>query len=312
MISDITLLADNFNNFRKIMFDEFQLDPVKYVSSPSLTKDCPFKYIQNVKVENIKDVSIFNFVRKTVMGGLSDSINPHVKLDDIKNETIAYNDISSQYPYELSRKLPISDYKFVENFDEMKYGQKKDYGCFLLCDVKTTDKIRNDPLYSQCPMLVSRCKITDKNLSDYQLKQIKEKRQNDNSNYNSQSEKLISNLGNDSNCYLNFEMYQLLQKAGYNITIKKIQEFKHKAIFKKYIEYLYSKKKHYSLLGKKSTEFIFKILMNSFYGSTLTDKTRFRDIRICTTKRKALKFKKITKLYSYEKYKQKFNNFRII
>ena len=26
---------------------------------------------------------------------------------------------------------------------------------FLLCYVKTTDKIKNDPLYSQCPMLVS-------------------------------------------------------------------------------------------------------------------------------------------------------------
>ena len=46
----------------------------------------------------------------------------------------------------------------------------------MLCDVKTTDKIRNTPLYSQCPMLASRCKITDKNLSDYQLKQIKIKR----------------------------------------------------------------------------------------------------------------------------------------
>ena len=32
--------------------------------------------------------------------------------------------------------------------------------------------------------------------------------------------------------------------------------------------------------------------MNSFYGSTLTDKTKFRDIRICTTKRQALKFTK--------------------
>ena len=108
MISDITLLADVFNDFRKTMFDEFQLDCCKYVSAPSLTKDCALKY-SKCKIENIKDVSIFNFVRKTVMGGLSDSTNPHVKLDDIKNETIAYNDISSQYPYELSRKLPISD-----------------------------------------------------------------------------------------------------------------------------------------------------------------------------------------------------------
>ena len=109
------------------------------------------------------------------MGGLSDSINPHVELDDIKNECIVYNDISSQYPNELRKKLPYKDYKFVETFDEMKYGQDKDYGCFMLCDVKTTDKERNDSLFSQCPKLVSRCKITNKNLSEYQLQQIKDK-----------------------------------------------------------------------------------------------------------------------------------------
>ena len=54
----------------------------------------------------------------------------------------------------------------------MKYGQDKDYGCFMLCDVKTTDEIRNDLLFSQCPMLVLRSKITDKNLSKYQLNKI--------------------------------------------------------------------------------------------------------------------------------------------
>ena len=40
--------------------------------------------------------------------------------------------------------------------------------------------------------------------------------------------------------------------------------------------------------------------MNSFYGSTLTDKTRFRDIRICTTKRQALKFTKLPNFHSYK------------
>ena len=234
LTSDITLLADNFNNFRKIIFDQFELDPVKYVSAPSLTKDCTLK-CSKCKIENIKEESIFNFVRKTVMGGLSDSINPYVKLDDIKNECIVYNDISSQYPHELRKKLPYKDYKFVETFDELKYGQDKDYGCFLLCEVKTKEKIRNDHLYSQCPMLVSKCKITNKNLSEYQLNQIKEKRGNKNINYNSQSEKLITNLGNDSNCYINFEMYQMRKKAGYDMVLKKILEFKHKAILKDYI-----------------------------------------------------------------------------
>ena len=154
------------------------------------------------------------------MGGLSDSISPYVKLDN-ENESIVYNDISSQYPHELRKKLPISNYKFIEKFDENKYGQDKDYDCILLCSVKSTDKIRNDLLYSQCPMLVSKCKITDKNLSEYQLNQIKNKRNNENSNYKSQSEKLITNLGNNENTYLNFEMYQMFKKAGYDIEIKK-------------------------------------------------------------------------------------------
>ena len=268
LISDITLLADVFSNFRKMIFDQFELNPVKYVSAPSLTKDCALTY-SKCKIQNIKDVSIFNFVRKTIMGGLSDSINPYIKLDDIKNEMIAYNDISSQYPHELRKKLPYKDHKFVETFNELKYGQNKKHGCFMLCEVKTTDKVRNDPLFSQCPMLVSRSKITNKNLSKYQLQQIKEKRGNKNTNYNSQSEKLITNLGNDSNVYLNYEMYQMMIKAGYEITIKKILEFKHKAIFKDYIEYLYSKKKEYSLQNKKSFEFIIKITLNAFYGATL-------------------------------------------
>ena len=309
--SDITLLADIFNNFRQMIFNEFELDPVKYISSPSLSKDCALKY-SKCKIEHIKDVTIFQFVRNSIMGGVSNSINPFVKLNDIENETIAYNDISSQYPHELRRKLPYKDYQFVKEFDETKYGQDKDYGCILLCDVKTTDKIRNDPLYSQCPMLVSRCKITDKNLSEYQINQIKEKRENDSKlkhtkklniediKYNSQSEKLIPNLGNDSNCYLNFEMYQMFKKAGYDITIKKILEYKHKAIFKDYIEYLYSKKKQYSLEKKKSMEFCIKIMMSSFYGSTLTDKTRFRDVRICTSKRQALKLTKMPNYVSME------------
>ena len=87
-------------------------------------------------------------------------------------------------------------------------------------------------------------------------------------------------------------MNQMMKNAGYDITIKKILEFKHESIFKNYIKFLYSKKKEYSLQKKKSFEFIYKILMNSFYGSCLTDKTRFRDIRICTSKRQALRYTK--------------------
>ena len=134
--------------------------------------------------------------------------------------------------------------------------------------------------------------MQNENLSEYQLNQIKNKRNNENSNYKSQSEKLIPNLGNDENVYLNFEMYKMFKQAGYEIEIKKILKYQHEAIFKNYIEYLYSKKKEYALKNKISMELCFKIMMNSFYGATLTDKTKFRDIKICTTKSQALKLTK--------------------
>ena len=95
-------------------------------------------------------------------------------------------------------------------------------------------------------------------------------------------------------------MYKMFKEAGYDIKIKKILQFKQKAIFKEYIEFLYSKKKQYSLQKKKSLEFCIKILMNSFYGSMLTDKTRFRDIKICVNKEQSMKLLKQPTFKSYK------------
>ena len=140
LTSDITLLADVFNNFRNLIYNEFQLDCVKYVSSPSLSKDCGLKY-WGCKIQHIQDVNIFNFVKNSIMGGISNSICPYTKLDN-DNECIVYNDISSLYLNELAKKLPYKDYKFAEEFDENRYVMDKNYGCIMLCDVKTTDKIK--------------------------------------------------------------------------------------------------------------------------------------------------------------------------
>ena len=54
---DILLLNDVFHNFRKMIFDKFQIDCVKYVSAPSLRKYCCFQYSTS-KIETIQDVSV--------------------------------------------------------------------------------------------------------------------------------------------------------------------------------------------------------------------------------------------------------------
>ena len=168
----------------------------------------------------------------------------------------------------------------------------------MLCEVNTTDIIKNDHLYNQCPMLVSKSKITDKDLSNYQLNQIKEKINNDITNYNS-SLKIIPNLESDKNCYLNVRMYKMMLDAGYDIKIKKILQFRQDNIFKRYIEELYELKKEYSLQKKKGMTFMIKIMLNSLYGVTLTNKEKFRDIRLCNNQKQALKYSKMNDIHSF-------------
>ena len=187
---DITLLTDIYENFRKGIWDKFGLDCSKYVSSPSLSKDCMLKFTK-VKIEHIKDIEIYDFINNSVIGGLCVCSNPYLNNDN-GNSTIAYQDVSSLYPAIMRNKMPLKNYKFIElnEFNINKYGEDKNYSCILLCNVKTTDKVKNDHILKQFPALISKTSIYYDNLSDYQKINLKE-------NYKS-SGKLINHLGSDS------------------------------------------------------------------------------------------------------------------
>ena len=66
---DICLQADIFNVFRKYIWDKFELDCSKYITSCSLSLDLMLKYI-GVKIELFKDISIFDYVNSSILGGI--------------------------------------------------------------------------------------------------------------------------------------------------------------------------------------------------------------------------------------------------
>ena len=110
----------------------------------------------------------------------------------------------------MTQKLPIGNYKFIKYFNRNRY-LATDYSCLLNCEIYTTDKVRNDNTLKQFPALISKTSIKYDNLSEFQRKNLKE-------NYKS-SEKLISHLGYDKNCYISFEMYEMMMSLGYRIVI---------------------------------------------------------------------------------------------
>ena len=202
---DICLQADIFNTFRNTIWNKFKIDCSKYITSCSLSLDLMLKYTK-VKIKLFKDITMFDYTDSSILGGVCIASQNIVDNDDGKS-TISSCDVCSLYPYVMTQKLPISNYKFVSKFDKLRYGQDKNYSCLLNAEIYTTKKVLNNKTLSQFPALISRSEILYDQLSDFQRKNLKE-------NYKS-SKKLISHLGYDKNSYVSFEMYEILKSLGY-------------------------------------------------------------------------------------------------
>ena len=270
---DICLQSDIFNSFRNTIWNRFEIDCSKYITSCSLTLDLMLKYTR-AKIELFRDITMFDYTNSSLSGGICIASQNIVDNDDGKS-TISSCDVCSLYPYIMTQKLPISNYKFVSNFNRNRYGQDRDYSCLLNCEIYTTKKVKDHKILSQFPALVSKTSIKYDQLSDFQRKNLKE-------NYKS-SEKLISHLGYNKNSFVSFEMYEMLKSLGYRINIKRILEYRHSNFMKSYIDVLFERKSYYKSIGNKGMSNTFKILMNSLFGVMMTRVEKFKNFKIVTT-----------------------------
>ena len=266
---DICLQADIFNVFRNCIWNKFEVDSSKYITSCSLSLDLMLKYTK-VKSQLFKDITMFDYVDSSIRGGLCIG-SQNIGDNNNGKSTISSCDVCSLYPYIMSQKLLISNYKFVLKFNKNRYGQNKNYSCLLSVEIYTTKKVLNNKTLSQFPALISKTKISYDQLSDFQKKNLKE-------NYKS-SEKFINHLGYDKNTYISFEMHEMLKSLGYKVNIKKILEYKHDNFMKPYIDFLFEKKSYYKSIGDVGMS---KILANSLFGVTMTRCERFKNFKIIT------------------------------
>ena len=194
----------------------------------------------------IRDISIFDYVNSSILGGICIASQ---NITDDKNGIISSCDIASLYPYIMTKKLTIGNCRFIKHFNRNRY-LNTDYSCLLNCEVYTTNKVKNNSILKQLPALISKTSIKYNDLSEFQRKNLKE-------NYKS-SEKLITHLGYDKNCYISFEMYEMMISLGYKIVIKKILEYKHSNFMKPYIDFLFEKKSYYKKIMILESQILLK------------------------------------------------------
>ena len=79
--TDVVLLADVFQNFRKVCMNAYKLDPLHYYTAPGLSWDALLK-LTKIDLELLTDIDQHLFIEKGMRGGISMVSKRHAKANN--------------------------------------------------------------------------------------------------------------------------------------------------------------------------------------------------------------------------------------
>ena len=291
--SDILLLTDVFENFRKTCLEYYKLDPCHYFTSPGLSWDAMLK-MTDIKLELMTDVDMFQFIEKGLRGGISYIANRYGKANnkymkdykkDKPSKYIMYLDANNLYGWAMSQYLPTGGFKWlkqnkIDNLDLKKYDKENKKGIILEVDLEYPEKLHD--LHNDYPLAAEKIKVEKSMLSNY-CNKISEK-------YNISTglvQKLIPTLSKKEKYVLHYRNLQLYIDLGLKLTkIHRVLEFDQSPWLKQYIDYNTEKRKNAKNDFEKD---FFKLMNNSVFGKTMENIRKRVDVRLVTDEKKLLK-----------------------
>ena len=126
--TDVLLLADVFENFRKTCLEHYQLDPAYYYTSPHLAWHACLK-TTGQQLELLHDYDMLMMIERGIRGGMThiskryaEANNPYMTTYDPQKSTkyIQYLDANNLYGWAMSQPLPTHGFKWVKNITKEK------------------------------------------------------------------------------------------------------------------------------------------------------------------------------------------------
>ena len=289
--SDILLLTDVFENFRKACQQYYGLDPAHYFSTPGLSWDAMLKRTKT-ELELISDVDMFQFIEKGMRGGISYIANRYGKANNKymthhnpKDATkyIVYLDANNLYGWAMSQYLPTGGFEWLteKEVDLSKYNDESEKGLILEVDLEYPGELHD--LHNDYPLAAEKIKVTEDMLSPY-CREIAEK-------FGVKVglvEKLVPTLLNKERYVLHYRNLQLYMSLGLKLTkIHRALEFNQSPWLKPYIDF--NTKKRAEAKNSFEKDF-FKLMNNSVFGKTMENMRKRQDIKLITDKEQLLKW----------------------
>ena len=176
--SDVLLLADVFENFRKICMQYYKLDPCHYFTSTGLSWDVMLK-ITDIKLGIIIDIDMFQFIEKGMRGGVSyianrygKANNKYMKEYDEKapSKYIMYLDADNLYRWTMCQYPLTSGFRWltekeINKMDLAKYKEDSKKGFILEVDLEYPQELHD--LHNDYPLAPEKMKVTKEMLSPY-------------------------------------------------------------------------------------------------------------------------------------------------
>ena len=291
--SDVLLLADVFENFRKTCIQYYKLDPCHYFTSPGLSWDAMLK-MTDIKLKLITDIDMYQFIEKGMRGGVSYIANRHGKANNKYMKThnekapskyIMYLDANNLYGWAMSQYLPTGNFKWlsqkqIEKTNLGEYTENSKKGLILEVDLEYPQELHD--LHNDYPLGPEKVKVAKDMLSDY-CKKIADK-------FNISSglvHKLIPTLNDKEKYILHYRNLQLYLSLGLKLKkIHRVLEFDQSPWLKQYIDFNTQKRTHAKNSFEKD---FFKLMNNSVFGKTMENIRKRVDVRLVTSKEKLLK-----------------------
>ena len=270
--SDVLLLADVFENFRKTCLKYYKLDPCHYYTAPGLAWDACLKLTKQ-ELQLLTDYDMLMMFEKGIRGGIShiskryvEANNKYMKdFDKTKPSTfIQYLDANNLYGWAMSQKLPTHGFKWMDiNIPSvLKLLEKKDTKIGYIFEVDLEYPVSLWEEHNDYPLAPEKIKIN-------------------------KVDKLVSTFLPKTHYLLHYKNLQQYLEEG--MILKKVHrgiKFYQSPWMEPYI------RKNTELRKEAKNAFekdFFKLMNNSVFGKTIENIRKQQNVVLVDNRKKALK-----------------------